>query len=137
MLISEWLKSTWKHIAIFNKMYKNGSELSIPDINVELTCGLVSTNNKEEFAKLVFHLAPVGIIIDEIPDEYYEGQILLLRNLLTKELIHSPNSKIAEKYLNILERRDKTHWSKEPKETKVSATDGQGQMLNVTFSVVD
>jgi hypothetical protein len=136
--MSKWLKDTWKHVAIHTKIYKQGQgELSIPEINVELSIGLISTGSKEEFSKLVFHLAPLGIIVDEIDDEYYEGQLLKLRNLLTRELIRSPNSKIAEKYLNVLERRDRAHWAKETKETKVTATDSKGSTMDVTFTVVE
>ena len=109
MTLSEWLTNTWKHIAVREVC----GNLHVNPINVELTVGLLSTNNKEEFQKLVFHLAPVGIIVDEIDDEYYEGQMLKLRNMLTKMLITEPNFRQADKWLKLLERRDKDHWSEQ------------------------
>ena len=128
MTLSSWLKDNWKHIAIKEV---NGT-LRVNPLNVDLTVGLLSTNSKEEFQKLVFHLAPVGIIVDEIPDEYYEGQLLKLRNMLTKILITEPNFRQADKWLKLLERRDKDHWSEQAKKTEVKATSNG---INLEFVV--
>lgn len=128
MTLSSWLKDNWKHIAIKEV---NGT-LRVNPLNVDLTVGLLSTNSKEEFQKLVFHLAPVGIIVDEIPDEYYEGQLLKLRNMLTKILITEPNFRQADKWLKLLERRDKDHWSEQSKKTEVKATSNG---INLEFVV--
>lgn len=128
MTLSSWLKDNWKHIAIKEV---NGT-LRVNPLNVDLTVGLLSTNSKEEFQKLVFHLAPVGIIVDEIPDEYYEGQLLKLRNMLTKILITEPNFRQADKWLKLLERRDKDHWSEQAKKTEVKATSNG---INLEFIV--
>jgi len=128
MTLSSWLKDNWKHIAIKEVQ----GNLRVNPLNVDLTVGLLSTNSKEEFAKLVFHLAPVGIIVDEIPDEYYEGQLLKLRNMLTKILITEPNFRQADKWLKLLERRDKDHWSEQSKKTEVKATSNG---INLEFIV--
>jgi hypothetical protein len=128
MTLSSWLKDNWKHIAIKEVQ----GTLRVNPLNVDLTVGLLSTNSKEEFAKLVFHLAPVGIIVDEIPDEYYEGQLLKLRNMLTKILITEPNFRQADKWLKLLERRDKDHWSEQSKKTEVKATSNG---INLEFIV--
>jgi hypothetical protein len=128
MTLSSWLKDNWKHIAIKEVQ----GTLRVNPLNVDLTVGLLSTNSKEEFQKLVFHLAPVGIIIDEIPDEYYEGQLLKLRNMLTKILITEPNFRQADKWLKLLERRDKDHWSEQSKKTEVKATSNG---INLEFIV--
>lgn len=135
MRLSTWVKDTWKHITIEKVIYSQGQELRVPEINVDLTVGIISTADKEEFSKLCFHYAPVGIIVDEIPDEYYEGRLLMTRNYLTKLLVRSPNSKVAEKYLNILERRDKAHWAKEQKETKLTTETGKTGTTAITFTV--
>lgn len=132
MTLSEWLKNTWKHITIREAVGTSAGTLRVPAINVELTVGLISTNNKEEFSKLVFHLAPVGIIVDEIDDEYYEGQMLKLRNMLTKILVTEPNFRQAEKWLKLLERRDKDHWSEQSKKTEVKASSNG---INLEFIV--
>jgi hypothetical protein len=128
MTLSSWLKDNWKHIAIKEVQ----GTLRVNPLNVDLTVGLLSTNSKEEFQKLVFHLAPVGIIVDEIPDEYYEGQLLKLRNMLTKILITEPNFRQADKWLKLLERRDKDHWSEQSKKTEVKATSNG---INLEFIV--
>ncbi len=131
MTLSSWLKDNWKHIAIKEVQ----GNLRVNPLNVDLTVGLLSTNSKEEFQKLVFHLAPVGIIVDEIPDEYYEGQLLKLRNMLTKILITEPNFRQADKWLKLLERRDKDHWSEQSKKTELTAT-SKDNNLTVTFTTI-
>ena len=130
MRLSEWLEHNFKHVTFD----ENIGNLRVPKINVDLTYGLLSTETKEEFKKLVFHLAPVGIIVDDIPDEFYEGKILLVRNMLTKMLMEEPNHKLADRFLNILERRDKTHWSKDQKQLKVEQKEDKN--LSITFDIV-
>lgn len=130
MTRSGWLAKNFTHIT-FDECVGN---LRVPKINVDLTYGLISTESKEEFSKLVFHLMPSGTVVDEIPDEFYEGKILLLRNMLTKMLMEEPNHKMADRYLNILERRDKNHWSKESKQLKVEQKEDKN--LSITFDIV-
>ena len=127
---SEWLKKNFTHVT-FDEYVGN---LKVPKVNVDLTYGLISTENKEEFSKLVFHLMPSGTIVDDIPDEFYEGKILLLRNMLTKMLMEEPNHKMADRYLNILERRDKNHWGKDQKQLKVEQKEDKN--LSITFDIV-
>ena len=130
MTRSEWLAKNFTHVT-FDECVGN---LRVPKINVDLTYGLISTESKEEFSKLVFHLMPPGTVVDDIPDEFYEGKILLLRNMLTKMLMEEPNHKMADRYLNILERRDKNHWSKESKQLKVEQKEDKN--LSITFDIV-
>ena len=129
MRLSEWLEQNFKHVTFD----ENIGNLRVPKINVDLTYGLLSTETKEEFRKLVFHLAPVGIIVDDISDEFYEGKILLVRNMLTKMLMEEPNHKLADRFLNILERRDKNHWGKDQKQLKVEQK--EDNRLNITFNL--
>lgn len=130
MTRSEWLAQNFKHVTFD----ENVGNLRVPKVNVDLTYGLISTENKEEFSKLVFHLMPAGTVVDEIPDEFYEGKILLLRNMLTKMLMEEMNHKMADRYLQILERRDKSHWSKESKQLKVEQKEDKN--LSITFDIV-
>lgn len=130
MKLSEWLEQTFKHVTFEEYI----GTLKVPKINIDLTYGLLSTETKEEFKKLVFHLAPVGIIVDDISDEFYEGKILLVRNMLTKMLMEEPNHKLADRFLNILERRDKNHWGKEQKQLKVEQKEDKN--LSITFDIV-
>ena len=93
----------------------------------------MSTNNKDEFRDLAFHYAPVGCIRDDIDETYYNDKILLLRNELTKLLFDEQNRAIAEKYLKILEKRDKDHWLTDKPMTSVQATT-KDTTLNITFT---
>ncbi len=134
MKLSEWCEQNFTHVT-FDEYIGN---LKVPKVNVELTYGLLSTEDKKEFQKLVFHLAPTGVIVDTISDEFYEGKILLLRNKLTKMLMEEPNHKLADRFLNILERRDKNHWAKDKKVTEIKAesTDANNSSpFNITFTV--
>lgn len=130
MKLSEWCKKNFTHVTF----EENIGNLKVPKVNIELTYGLLSTEDKNEFQKLVFHLAPAGIIVDEISEDFYEGKMLLLRNMLTKMLIEEPNHKLADRFLNILERRDRNHWGKEQKQLKVEQK--EDNRLNITFDIV-
>lgn len=136
MKISEWISKNFTHVTFEDTI----GTLKVPKVNIDLTYGLLSTENKEEFQKLVFHLAPVGIIVDAIKDDFYEGKILLLRNMLTRMVMEEPNHKMAERFLNVLERRDKAHWSKDKKVTEIKAetvpeTNTGMSPFNITFTV--
>lgn len=130
MKMSEWISNNFKHVT-FDEYIGN---LKVPKVNVELTYGLLSTEDRKEFQKLAFHLAPLGTIVDDIPEEFYEGKILLLRNMLTKMLMEEPNHRLADRFINILERRDKSHWSKEHKQFKLEQK--EDNRINITFDVV-
>ena len=54
--------------------------------------------------------------------------------MLTKMLMEEPNHKLADRFLNILERRDKTHWSKDQKQLKVEQKEDKN--LSITFDIV-
>ena len=62
MKLSEWCEQNFTHVT-FDEYIGN---LKVPKVNVELTYGLLSTEDKKEFQKLVFHLAPTGVIVDTI-----------------------------------------------------------------------
>lgn len=124
MKLSEWLEKSFTHVSTEKFITKNGNTLTVPDICVDLTYGLLSTNSKEEFSKLVFHLMPTGTIVDEIPDDYYEGKLLLLRTYLTKKMLKDQNYK---KLLDILERRDASHWAKPETHTTKTAEIKKGE----------
>lgn len=130
MTRSEWLKDNFKHVTFTESV----GTLRVPKVNTDLTYGLLSTEDKDEFAKLVFHYMPAGTIVDDIPDEFYEGKILLLRNMLTRMLMEEPNNRMAERYLNILERRDKNHWGKDQKTLKVEQKEDKS--FTVEFNIV-
>lgn len=133
--LSEWLEDNFKHVTLKKELANNGSIIKVNPVNIDLTVGLISTSSKEDFKKLVFHYIPAGTIIDDISDDWYEGHILLVRNMLTKMLLEEQNSKIATKYLDILERRDRDRWSKDAKkQTEVKAQSGN---VNFEFTIVE
>ena len=77
----------------------------------------------------MFNYIPVGTIIDEIDDKWYETKLLAVRNMLTKKLLTDPR---AKSYLDILERRDKARWSKDAKQTLVKA---ESAGINLEFVI--
>ena len=51
--LTQWLNDTWKHLTFDDEMVgKNGSVIKIPEINIELTSGLFSTDDLEEFKEI-------------------------------------------------------------------------------------
>lgn len=129
MLLTDWLKQNFTHITLNTVINNKGTILNVPEINVDLTVGLISTDSKESFAKLCFHYAPVGTIIDEIDDEWYETKLLAVRNMLTKKLLTDPR---AKSYIDILERRDKARWAKDTKQTSIKA---ESNGINLEFVI--
>ena len=150
--LTQWLNDTWKHLTFDDEIVgKNGSGMNvsgknvsgmnvsvikIPEINIELTSGLFSTDDLEEFNDLAFHLSPVGTIKDKINEDYYNDKLLRARNILTKQILTTKNSKLAKQYMEILERRDRKRWQKDTKELKATATDSEGKAINVTFTTI-
>lgn len=132
MYLSEFLKDNFKRIQFFDSVEINNGVTVKNTLNRNLTLGLLSTNTKDEFRNLAFHYAPVGTIKDDIVDDYYNEKILLLRNELTKLLFDEQNRAIAEKYLKILEKRDKDHWLTDKQSTIVEAKTND-TVLNITF----
>ena len=79
----------------------------------------------------MFNYIPVGTIIDEIDDDWYQTKLLAVRNMLTKKLLTDPRAKA---YLDVLERRDKARWSKEAKQTSIKA---ESNGVNLEFVIRD
>lgn len=135
--LTQWLNQTFTHVTLCNEYVgKNGSVIKIPEINIDLTSGLFSTDSREEYEELCMKYAPVGTIRDKITDEWYMDKLLRARNELTKRALTETNTRLAKKYMDILERRDRTRWQKETKELKATATDSEGKTINVTFTTM-
>ena len=127
MTTQEWLDKNFKHITLVRQI----GQLTVPEVNIDLTVGLISTASKEEFEKLLFNYIPVGTIIEPIDDDWYQIKLLAVRNYLTKRLLID---KTARHYLDILERRDKERWSKDQRQLKVEQK--EDNRLNITFDIV-
>ena len=132
MYLSEFLKDNFKRIQFFDSVEIVNGVTVKNTLNRNLTLGLLSTNNKDEFRDLTMQYAPVGTIKDDIEDSYYNDKILLLRNELTKLLFDEKNRALAEKYIKILEKRDKDHWLTDKQSTIVEAKTND-TVLNITF----
>lgn len=134
MNLDKWVKNNFTRIQIFNNVeLKNGMQVS-NKLNRDLTLGLLSTDNVVEWRDLCFLYAPIGTIKTDIPEDYYNERVLLLRNELTKLLFDTDNRTLAEKYLKILEKRDKNHWADQNKTVSTSVTAStKDQTLNITF----
>lgn len=130
MTLQDYLNNNFKHITL-DTMIKNpnGSIITVPQVNVDLTIGIISTNNKEEFAKLAFHYAPAGTIIEPLDDDWYETRVLLVRNLLTSKLLKDQR---ARHYLDILSRRDKEHWQDTSKQKELKV-ESKSQDINIVI----
>lgn len=129
MTLKDFIEQNFKHVTLSTKIVKGDTVLRVPELNVDLTVGLISTNNKEEFQKLCFNYVPVGTIINELDQDWYDAKLLMCRNLLTKELLTNPR---AKQYLDILARRDKDRWSDQAKKTEVKASSNG---INLEFIV--
>lgn len=120
--LSSWLELNYKHVTLEQNIMQDGKRLVVKPLNVELTMALLSTDNVADWAKTAFHWAPAGTIIDKVPLDYYEQKVLLVRQLLTKQLVTNPDNKTALRFLNILERRDSDRWAAKKQALQVKAT---------------
>ena len=131
MTLQTWLEDNYKHITLDTMiMNPNGSIITVPKINVDLTIGLISTNNKDEFSKIAFHYAPIGTIIEPLDEDWYQTHLLLVRNLLTEKLLKDQR---ARHYLDILARRDADHWQDTSKQKQLKV-ESDNNKLNITIS---
>ena len=120
--LSGWLELNYKHVTLEKTISECSKRLAVPQSNVELTIALLSTDNVVDWARVAFHWAPPGTIIDKVPVKYWEEKVLLLRQLLTKKLVLDPDDRLARRYLSILERRDADRWAQKTKGLSLKAT---------------
>lgn len=140
MLLSDWVYETFTHVTMCTERVdaKNNSVVRIPEICRDLTVGLISTDSVEEFRDLCMSFAPVGTIKNDLDLEWYNMRMLRVRQMLSKMLLDEKNRSIAQKYLEVLERRDRSHWRKDTgKSVEMSQDNGNGTVTNITFRVVD
>ena len=128
--LSGWLDLNYKHVTLDKTICEASKRLAVPQSNVELTIALLSTDNVVDWARVAFHWAPAGTIIDKVPVNYWQEKVLLLRQLLTKKLVLDPDDRLARRYLSILERRDADRWAQKTKGMSIKAsasTDGEAK----------
>lgn len=145
--MSGWLEKTFTHITLDERIFLHGKTLIVPKVCNELALGLLSTDNVGDFARVAFHAAPVGTVVDHIPLRLYEDYVLLLRKDLTKKLVTDPDNRMAKRWLEILERRDSERWAQKKQAMALKATattDGAGagdggstRQVKFEFEIVD
>lgn len=106
----------------------------------ELSLGIISSNDSNEWYRICRLNSPVGTIIDDYNESewtnLYDDITALVRNRLTKELLNERGSKAAQTLLNILSKRDKVHWGEDSKQTQVKVEQKEDKSLNITFDIV-
>lgn len=120
--LSGWLELNFTHVTLDRNINDGSKRLVVPQFQVELTIALLSTDNVADWARVAFHWAPAGTIIDKVPVKYWEEKVLLLRQLLTKKLLLDPDDRLARRYLQILERRDSDRWAEKKKAMSIKAS---------------
>lgn len=144
--LSDWLEKNFLHVSLENNITQGSKRLVVPQSNVELTIALLSTDNVADWAKVAFHWCPPGTIVDKIPLNYYESKVLLLRQQLTKKVLLEPDNRLAQRYLQILERRDAERWAQKKQAMALKATattdsaeagDGGKKQVKFEFEIVD
>lgn len=134
-----WVEETFKHVTLCDYMQSSknpASTIKIPEINIDLTIGLISTEDIKEFRDLCFSYAPVGTIKDDLDKEWYELKMLRVRQLLSKMLISEKSKALADKYLKVLERRDRKRWAEQKGQMTASVNDGDGRVVSLTYQVL-
>jgi len=95
----------------------------------DMSLGLVSSSNAEEWYRICRLNCVPGIIIEDYNDswvELFNDNVALVRNELTKMLLRERGNKSAKTLFDILERRDKMHWGKEDsKVAEIKKADGE------------
>jgi hypothetical protein len=143
MTLSKWVENNFTKIELSPELKQmkasNGSVVSrMPSkIDLELTAALLSCSNIDEFKRVAFHLAPVGIIVDDLQEDFYKDMLLLLKTELTKILLRPGSNKaLAMRYIDILERRDSANWAK-GKDTRIEVKkDSATSDLSINFITV-
>lgn len=96
--------------------------------------GIVSCNSADEWYLVVRREAPTGTSIEPYDedkaewDRLFDEMTVLVRADLTKSMLMERNAKSAKLLLDVMERRDPDHWSPKPKQTDVTASDGNKEL---------
>ena len=143
--INEWLQTNFTAIELSDDpietqtIASNGSIVKTirkpSKLCVDLTYALLATDSRDEFKKAVFSYIPVGTVIVDIDQDWYDSKLLQLRQTLTKMLMNEKSRHLADRYLKILERRDREHWRDSSKSMNISAKT-QDTNIQITFSDV-
>lgn len=146
MTLLEWVKDVFKNneVELFEDektIIKNGMTIFRNVKNVhDLSLGIVTANNASEWYRCCRLHCPVGTIIEDFDpvvwNELFDDVSSLVRNALVKTLLKERFAKSAKTLLDLMERRDKAHFSKEDQKISAKVSSGDKQNLSLEFTVV-
>lgn len=143
MTLLEWTRDTLKDgVELFSdeKLIFNGKAQVTRNVQKlrAISLGVISSEGAEEWYKICRLTCPVGtVMVDfkidrEAWEELYSDTLALVRNELTKSLLNERCMKSAKVLIEVLARRDKTHWSDDSRDTVVKA---EGNGISLEFQV--
>lgn len=146
MTLLEWVKDAFKNreTELFDDekiIIVNGMTIH-RDVKIlhDLSLGIVTANDASEWYRCCRLHCPVGTIIEDFDpavwNELFEDVSSLVRNALVKTLLKERFAKSAKVLLDLMERRDKTHFAKEDQKISAKVTSGEQQNLSLEFTVV-
>ena len=146
MTLFEWVKDIFKNneVELFDDekiIIVNGMSIH-RDVKIlhNLSLGIVSANNAEEWFRCCKLYCPVGTIIEEYNEDEWNNLFndvsSLIRNTLVKTLLKERFAKSAKVLLDLMERRDKTHFAKEDQKISAKLSSDSQKTLSLEFTVV-
>lgn len=140
MTLYEWVKDLFKDgVELFEDerlITKNGTTIK-RDCKRLKACsiGLISTSTAEEWYNICRLNCEPGTIIEPFDEHWnslYNDNLALVKLKLTQSLLEERFSKSAKTLLDILERRSKSEWSKDTKQTSIKA---ESNGINLEFVI--
>lgn len=102
----------------------------------QISLGAISSNDSKEWYLVCRLNAPVGTILEDYDETYWENKynevVSLCRLELTKALLQERNMKSAKVLLDILTKRDKEHWGDISKQISIDTKDSD-KSININI----
>lgn len=102
----------------------------------QISLGAISSNDSKEWYLVCRLNAPVGTILEDYDETYWENKynevVSLCRLELTKALLQERNMKSAKVLLDILTKRDKEHWGDTSKQISIDTKDSD-KSININI----
>lgn len=127
MKLLEFVKKQFEHgpeLFVDEKVHVNDKGVSVMRNCKrlrEMSLGLISSNNADEWYRICRLNCEPGTIIEEYNEEdwteLYNDMLSLVRNELTKCLLKEREKKSAKTLLDILSKRDKDHWDNQKQQS--------------------
>lgn len=102
----------------------------------QISLGAISSNNSKEWYLVCRLNSPVGTILEDYDETYWENKyneiVSLCRLELTKSLMTERNMKSANILLKVLEKRDRNHWADTAKQISIDTKDAD-KSININI----